>query len=258
MCALRGGTKGTAEPALLRMTWRETPRPAPWPATGRGRPPSRTACAALGAQAAADLIGAGPAGLAATQAFRSQLPQDAAESVRLNVLPRPDPAQPPQQIIGRLSDVERLLDEVGQRRRARLPLLPRAWAEPLGTAEAPPAAATFLQPRADLKAAPGKERKAERFPTARNSATNTSPSPPFPPRLQCCKRKPAQSFLGSGPFYQAPQVPEGSALGGNGNLTLLHSHGRRLLNGLRCATLHLLRALPCLTEPTFQQALRNA
>ena len=25
----------------------ETPRPAPWPATGRGRPPSRTACAAL-------------------------------------------------------------------------------------------------------------------------------------------------------------------------------------------------------------------
>ena len=50
------------------------------------------------------------------------------------------------------------------------------------TAEAPPAAATFLQPRADLKAAPGKERKAERFPTARNSATNTSPSfSPLPP-----------------------------------------------------------------------------
>ena len=46
-CALRGGTKGTAEPALLRTTWRETPRPARWPATGRGRPPSRTACAAL-------------------------------------------------------------------------------------------------------------------------------------------------------------------------------------------------------------------
>ena len=43
----RGGTKGTAEPALLRTTWRETPRPARWPATGRGRPPSRTACAAL-------------------------------------------------------------------------------------------------------------------------------------------------------------------------------------------------------------------
>ena len=32
---------------LLRTTWRETPRPARWPATGRGRPPSRTACAAL-------------------------------------------------------------------------------------------------------------------------------------------------------------------------------------------------------------------
>ena len=51
----------------------------------------------------------------------------------------------------------------------------------LCAAEAPPAAATFLQPRADLKAAPGKERKDERFRTARNSATNTSPSPPFPP-----------------------------------------------------------------------------
>ena len=45
-----------------------------------------------GAQAAADLIGAGAAGLAAAQAFRSQLPQDAAEYVRLNVLPRPGPA----------------------------------------------------------------------------------------------------------------------------------------------------------------------
>ena len=67
------------------------------------------------AQAAADLIGAGAAGLAAAQAFRSQLPQDAAEYVRLNVLPRPGPAQPPPQIIGRPSDVERLLDEAGQR-----------------------------------------------------------------------------------------------------------------------------------------------
>ena len=35
------GTKATAEPALRWMTWRETPRPAPWPATGRGRPPSQ-------------------------------------------------------------------------------------------------------------------------------------------------------------------------------------------------------------------------
>ena len=68
-----------------------------------------------GAQAAADLIGAGAAGLAAAQAFRSQLPQDAAEYVRLNVLPRPGPAQPPPQIIGRPSDVERLLDEAEQR-----------------------------------------------------------------------------------------------------------------------------------------------
>ena len=84
---------------------------------GQG-PPSitgRLRSAADGAQAAADLIGAAPAGLAAAQAFRSQLPQDAAEYVRLNVLPRPGPAQPPPQIIGRPSDVERLLDEAGQR-----------------------------------------------------------------------------------------------------------------------------------------------
>ena len=84
---------------------------------GQG-PPSitgRLRSAADGAQAAADLIGAGAAGLAAAQAFRSQLPQDAAEYVRLNVLPRPGPAQPPPQIIGRPSDVERLLDEAGQR-----------------------------------------------------------------------------------------------------------------------------------------------
>ena len=85
---------------------------------GQG-PPSitgRLRSAADGAQAAADLVGAGAAGLAAVQAFRSQLPQDAAEYVRLNVLPRPGPQpQPPPQIIGRPDDVERLLDEVGQR-----------------------------------------------------------------------------------------------------------------------------------------------
>ena len=78
---------------------------------GQG-PPSitdRLRSAADGAQAAADLIGAGAVGLAAAQAFRSQLPQDAAEYVRLNVLPRPGAAA------GRPSDVERLLDEVGQR-----------------------------------------------------------------------------------------------------------------------------------------------
>ena len=120
---------------------------------GQG-PPSiadRLRSTADGAQAAADLIGAGAAGLAAAQAFRSQLPQDAAEYVRLNVLPRPGQAQPPPQIIGRPSDVERLLDEAGQRaqevergaalrrrrpwlrRRVRLPLPLRVWAEPLGT-----------------------------------------------------------------------------------------------------------------------------
>ena len=48
--------------------------------------------------------------------LRSQLPQDAAEYVRLNVMPRPGPQpQPPPQIIGRPDDVERLLDEAGQR-----------------------------------------------------------------------------------------------------------------------------------------------
>ena len=81
---------------------------------GQG-PPSitdRLRSTADGAQAAADLIGAGAAGLAAAQAFRSQLPQDAAECVRLNVLHRPGPQpQPPPQIIGRPSDVERLLDK---------------------------------------------------------------------------------------------------------------------------------------------------
>ena len=55
--------------------------------------------------------------------------------MRLNVLPRPGQAQPPPQIIGRPSDVERLLDEAGQRaqevepwqrRRERWPLPPRA------------------------------------------------------------------------------------------------------------------------------------
>ena len=85
---------------------------------GQG-PPSitgRLRSAADGAQAAADLVGAGAAGLAAVQAFRSQLPQDAAEYVRLNVLPRPGPQpQPPPQVIGRPDDVERLLDEAGQR-----------------------------------------------------------------------------------------------------------------------------------------------
>ena len=114
---MRGGTKDTAEPALLRTTWRRPREAGALASNGQG-PPSitdRLRSTADGAQAAADLIGAGAAGLAAAQAFRSQLPQDAAEYVRLNVLPRPGPAQPPPQIIGRPSDVERLLDEAGQR-----------------------------------------------------------------------------------------------------------------------------------------------
>ena len=37
----QGGTR------FARTTLQETRRPARWPATGRGRPPSRTACAAL-------------------------------------------------------------------------------------------------------------------------------------------------------------------------------------------------------------------
>ena len=84
---------------------------------GQG-PPSiagRLRSAADGAQAAADLVGAGAAGLAAVQAFSSQLFQDAAEYVRLNVLPHPGPQPQPPQIIGRPDDVERLLDEAGQR-----------------------------------------------------------------------------------------------------------------------------------------------
>ena len=65
---------------------------------------------------AADAVGAGAAGLAAVQAFRSQLPQEAADYFRQNVMPRPGPQpQPPPQIIGRPSDVERLLGEAGQR-----------------------------------------------------------------------------------------------------------------------------------------------
>ena len=53
------------------------------------------------------------------QAFRFQLPQDAAEYVCMNALPRPGPQpQPPSQIIGRPDDVERLLSKAGQERGA--------------------------------------------------------------------------------------------------------------------------------------------
>ena len=56
--------------------------------------------------------------LTASDNDAGQLPQDAAEYVRMNVLPRPGPQpQPPPQIIGRPDDAERLLDEVGSARR---------------------------------------------------------------------------------------------------------------------------------------------
>ena len=74
---------------------------------GQG-PPSitdRLRSTADGAQAAADLVGAGVCGARS----RASLPLSAAP------LPRPGPAQPPPQIIGRPSDAERLLDEAGQR-----------------------------------------------------------------------------------------------------------------------------------------------
>ena len=55
-------------------------------------------------------------------------------TLSVNVLPRPGQPQPPPQIIGRSSDVERLLDKRGAqavegRGCGRLPLLSRAWAE---------------------------------------------------------------------------------------------------------------------------------
>ena len=112
---MRGGTNGGTR--FVEDDLAGDPEAGALASNGQG-PPSitdRLRSTADGAQAAADLIGAGAAGLAAAQAFRSQLPQDAAEYVRLNVLPRPGQAQPPPQIIGRPSDVERLLDEAGQR-----------------------------------------------------------------------------------------------------------------------------------------------
>ena len=143
-CALRRGTKGTAEPALLRMTWQETPRPAP--ATDRAalhHGPSAQHCRRRAG-------GSGPhrrrgSGTCSRAGF-PQLPQDAAEYVRLNVLPRSGQAQPPPQIIGRPSDVERLLERQGSarrrwsvaqrrpwlRRRVRLPLPPRSLRVPGG------------------------------------------------------------------------------------------------------------------------------
>ena len=84
----RGGTKATAEPASLRTTWQETPRPAHWQATVRARHLLRNICAARPTALRRQRTSRR---LAAAQAFRSQ------------------------QIVGRPSDVERLLDEAGQR-----------------------------------------------------------------------------------------------------------------------------------------------
>ena len=79
------------------------------------------------------------------------------------------------------------------------------------------------------------------------------PAPPLPPR-QLPPRQPAfqqpRPRWAPGLLLLLPSPPgfQGSAhaLGGNGNLPLLRSHGRRLLK--RRATLHLLRALPCLVQ----------
>ena len=83
---------------------------------GNGKePPSQTVCAALETARG----GSGPCGRRGRRArSRAGLPLLAASGlskyVRVNVLPRPGPAQPPPQIRGRSSDVERLLDEAGQ------------------------------------------------------------------------------------------------------------------------------------------------
>ena len=108
-CGWRGGTKGTAEPALLRTTWRPRGRRAGQQRAGAALhhgPPAQHCRRRSG--------GSGPHRRRGRGA-RSRAVPLSAEYVRLNVLPRPGPAQPPPQIIGRPSDVERLLDEAGQR-----------------------------------------------------------------------------------------------------------------------------------------------
>ena len=89
-CALHG-YEGYGGTRFVEDDLAGDPKAGALASNGQG-PPSitdRLRSTADGAQTAADLIGAGAAGLAAAQAFRSQLPQDAAEYVRLNVLPRP-------------------------------------------------------------------------------------------------------------------------------------------------------------------------
>ena len=104
MCALRGGG-GTR---FVEDDLAGDPEAGALASNGQG-PPSitdRLRSTADGAQAAA--VGAG----AGSQPRRPY----AAEYVRLNALPRLGQAQPPPQIIGRPSDVERLLDEAARRR----------------------------------------------------------------------------------------------------------------------------------------------
>ena len=66
------------------------------------------------------------------------------------------------------------------------------------------------------------------MPTA-SPAVAAAPTPAAPGNLARGGRQ------GCCSFSQAPQVPKGSAhaLGGNGHLSLLRCHGRRLLDGLR-------------------------
>ena len=80
-------------------------------------------------------------------------------------------------------------------------------------------------------------------------------APPLPPRHSRCAGQRSSNLARGGrqgccSFCQASQVAKGSAhaLGGNGHLSLLRCHGRRLLNGLRRAALHLLCALPRLVQ----------
>ena len=82
------------------------------------------------------------------------------------------------------------------------------------------------------------------MPTA-SPAVAAAPTPAAPANV------PATSpAVGASAAAPSARPPEGSAhaLSGNGHLALLRCHGRRLLNGLRRAALHLLRALPRLVQ----------
>ena len=58
---------------------------------------------------------------------------------------------------------------------------------------------------------------------------------------------PAVGARAAAPSARPPRYPKAHALGGNGHLSLLRGHDRRLLYSLRAA-LHLLRALPRLVQ----------